>query len=190
MTDKLDISLVQKFKTGDCSAFEQIVKRESPILYGVIRRYIRLEEKVDDVFQDTWLREWQKRSQIKDPGSFRAWMCQIARSIIFKQHKRSDWGVDVEFFGEWEDLTQIPDSEMDIREKTQLAERVGLLNEQVHKLDQASQEILAMSFGADLTLREISKVLNIKYGTVCSKMFRALKVLRTGLESKGIKSPF
>jgi RNA polymerase sigma-70 factor (ECF subfamily) len=76
-----DDRLMRAFAAGDSSAFEAIYARHQAALYRFVRRLLgsAAGTQADEVFQDTWLRVIQARSEWSPRGAtFRTWLFTIA----------------------------------------------------------------------------------------------------------------
>jgi RNA polymerase sigma factor (sigma-70 family) len=76
-----DDTLMGAYARGDASAFEQLYARHEAGLFRFVRRLLgtALSAQADEVFQDTWLRVVNSRTQWQPQGaSFRTWLYTLA----------------------------------------------------------------------------------------------------------------
>ena len=183
---KPDIHIIQQFRAGSISAFEEIIQLENARMLNFIRRYVRKVEQADDIFQEACIRLWRFRDRLRQPESLRAWIYQVTRSEIYDYLRKHDWSVEIVCFGEDLDSIPIEDRAPDPRDQYGKQQLQALLNKEVEKLDKQTREIVALKFASGLSFTEIAEALNIPRGTVSSKMTKALTDLRKSLAKMGL----
>lgn len=75
MEDKL---LIQRCLKNDRLAQQELYDRYAPVLYAVIRRYIRDEFTAEDILIESFVKIFSKLKQFQEKGSFEGWMKRIA----------------------------------------------------------------------------------------------------------------
>lgn len=81
-------ALVAAAQSGDHGAFEELVRRYSPRLRGVLFRITRDPENTHDVLQDALLRAWQNIDRFQSRSSFFTWMTRIAINEAYRTIRR------------------------------------------------------------------------------------------------------
>lgn len=192
--DQITESTVRQFQAGDTGAFEAIFKAESTRLGRFIRRYVRSDETAEDLFQEVWIRTWDKRGQLQEPARFTSWMYQIARNLIFEQSRKAKRKLQITVFGDlmdpeetWNRWDNTADSAPSPRQSAARAELAAKVEAHMEVLDDQAREMIALRYGAGLALREVAEVLDAPLGTVCAKISRSLRTLRGRLEDEGIQ---
>ena len=73
-----DDKLVAEAQIGSRSAYEELVRRTSRLVY--VRLYLDVGDphEAEDLTQETFLLAYRSLDRLKDPGQFRAWLCTIA----------------------------------------------------------------------------------------------------------------
>ena len=183
---KPDTNIIQQFRAGSISAFEQIIQFENDRMLNFIRRYVRKVEQADDIFQEACIRLWRFRDRLRQPESLRAWIYQVTRSEIYDYLRKHDWSTEIVCFDDGLDSILIEDTAPDPRNHYGKLQLQALLNKEVEKLDKQTCEIIALKFASGLSYTEISEALNIPRGTVSSKMTKALTDLRKSLAKMGL----
>ena len=82
-----DAELVERSRTGDLAAFEQLVERHRAVVYRVAARTVGHVE-AEDVSQDSFLRAFHRLEHYRGEGSFRAWLLQIVHNTALNWHAR------------------------------------------------------------------------------------------------------
>jgi len=76
--------LARFFQKREDAAFEAIVKRHGPVVYGVCRRILSNSNDADDAFQATFLVLVRKGASLRQPGRLSAWLYGVANRTARK----------------------------------------------------------------------------------------------------------
>src|SRR5205823_5836087 len=77
--DRTDRQLLERAATGhDEGAFEAILRRHGPLVFGVCRRVLRNEHDAEDAFQATFLVLVQKAGSLERPEALSHWLYEVA----------------------------------------------------------------------------------------------------------------
>jgi hypothetical protein len=81
MTDS-DESLVRSARSGDRSAFEELVRRTSRLVF--VRLYLETGDahRAEDLLQETLLTAYRSLGQLTEPKAFRTWLLKIAQNAF------------------------------------------------------------------------------------------------------------
>jgi RNA polymerase sigma-70 factor (ECF subfamily) len=169
-----DAELVQRCRTGDSEAWNELVERYSRYVYAISVRGFRLsEEDAEDVFQDVFTRAFMRLETLRDDSAFRPWIAQLTRRRCLDAVSAS---------GREQPVDEVPADEgsADMQE----IEEAFAVREAVAGLSDACQDILDRFFARDQSYRTISGELDIPAGTIASRIARCLRKLREELEGR------
>jgi len=76
--------LVLGARAGDQWALSEIVRRCSPMVRAVARRYLFVTADIDDVEQDVWLSLMKHLHRIERPAATRAWLCRVTTTAAWR----------------------------------------------------------------------------------------------------------
>jgi RNA polymerase sigma-70 factor (ECF subfamily) len=173
-----DAELVQRCRTGDSAAWNELVERYSRYVYAIAVRGFRLsEEDAEDVFQDVFTRAFLRLETLRDDSALRPWLAQLTRRRCVDLVTGSGRELPVEdpvAEGESADLDEV--------------EEAFAVREALAGLSDACQEILDRFFAQDQSYRTISDELDLPAGTIASRIARCLGKLRTELEGRNPSS--
>ncbi len=97
MTAESEVDLVQRARSGDRAAFDELVQIHQPQLRGVVRRMIGHPEDTEEVTQEALLRAWNAVSRFRGESRFGTWLCAIAtRCAIDHLRQRQRWRVEAQ----------------------------------------------------------------------------------------------
>ncbi|HEB62213.1 MAG TPA: RNA polymerase sigma factor [Bacteroidetes bacterium] len=75
---------------GNRKAQKELYQKYSPMLFAVIKRYIKNDYDAEDVLIDTFMKIYDNLSKFKKEGSFEAWIRKIAvrESLMFLRRNK------------------------------------------------------------------------------------------------------
>jgi RNA polymerase sigma-70 factor, ECF subfamily len=146
-------------------------------LFGFARRSLNSTPNAEDVVQETFSRAWRSRARF-DPtlGSLRTWLFTIERRVILDFSAKAAKNSTVPL-----DQTREPASE-DHVERAMLGWQ---MESALQRLDQEHRMIITEIYFNGRSGREVAKMFGLPEGTVRSRSFYALRMLRLLLEEGG-----
>ena len=69
--------LVKQAQRGDADAFVALIEKYKMDLYKVAKAYLKNEEDVADVMQETTLSAWEHLGELKKAAYFKTWLTRI-----------------------------------------------------------------------------------------------------------------
>ncbi|ETK33643.1 sigma-70 family RNA polymerase sigma factor [Microbispora corallina] len=135
----------------------------------------------EDVVQETLVRAWRNSAKLTwEPGLLWAWLLTVARRIVIDGRRRR--GVRPrEVEAPEEDSIAVPDGS----DRTLAAIVVA---DALRGLSSEHREVIEETYLRDRTVSQAAEVLGIPPGTVKSRLFYALRALRTALKERGVAS--
>lgn len=179
-----DEDLVRAWQRGDVEALETLVKRYHAPLVAHFYRMLGDTHLAEDLAQETFLRLVRDVRSYQYPRPFRPWFYAIAHHLV-SNHYASAYSRRVELRTELpEAIAQDPDP----AEWFDHWERHDDLKQALAHLSQEQREVLSLRFGQELSIQETAIILSIPPGTVKSRTFTALRLLRAYLEEQAKQS--
>jgi RNA polymerase sigma-70 factor (ECF subfamily) len=82
--------LIKACVKRDRKAQKELYQRYSPMLFAVIKRYIKNDYDAEDVLIDTFMKIYENINKFKKEGSFEAWIRKIAvrESLMFLRRNK------------------------------------------------------------------------------------------------------
>ena len=87
-----DAEIIARVRAGETSAFELLIARYQPKIFGVVRRYARRESDVQDVVQEIFVKVFQKLDSFRADAPFEHWLMRLAVRTCYdflRQHQRN-----------------------------------------------------------------------------------------------------
>ena len=154
--------------------------------YRLVRYLIYLlgrRDGVDDLVQETWLRVLERGSSYDGRSRFEPWLFTIARNLaIDHMRKRRTFSLDSNDDDDQDGVRPSPASDAPspfaLAARTEDAEALA---HWLQTLEPSYREALVLRFQEDLSLQEMSAVVGAPVATVASRIYRALRTLRSRL---------
>ena len=173
---ELELMLLRA-KRGEGAALEYIVRRfERPLLY-YLRRLTGNEPDAWDALQRTWLGALSSIRTVREAGAFKAWLYRVARNVALNQMR------DAQRYREAL-LEKAAESAPDEEFPGPAAERAEEVHFALDRLELPQREVLTLFFIEQMSVREISVVLDCPVGTVKWRLHQARNHLRDILEKR------
>src|SRR6187401_1445321 len=182
-----DSKLVARTQDGDVAAFDQLVVKYSPRLYGLVYNMTSNHEDTNDLLQDVFAKAYRSIKGFRGKSSFYTWIHSIAvnMSINFlkKRGRRFQLSLDdvdanIQNDKEFMEATA---TSSPVRE-ADLSELQRRLNEAMMKLSEDHRAVVTMFHIQGMPHAEISKILRVSEGTVRSRLFYANRQLQNYLD--------
>jgi RNA polymerase sigma-70 factor, ECF subfamily len=125
----------------------------------------------DDAVQEAALVAWDKREDLRDPEAAEGWFIRILVNVCRAELRRRSRPRIVETEGLVEGAGEY------LPQRDELSRAICTLT-----VDE--QTILALRFGRDLTVAQIASAMDLRAGTVKSRLHAALAHLRAALEAE------
>lgn len=163
---------MRRVQQGDGRALDALVERHRRRLYGFLARRAS-DARRDDLFQETWLRVVRAKDRFDPTQRFTTWLFQIANNLCRDGARRRA---------------------VESRERARAAADAaaaathgggapGLelrldVGRRLARLPDRLREVLVLRYFEDLPEREIAAIVGVPAGTVKSRLYAAVRVLR------------
>jgi RNA polymerase sigma-70 factor, ECF subfamily len=153
---------------GDEKAFEYLMDINKEGLYRTAFAYVKNEQDALDILQETVYKAYTSINKLMEPKYFKTWLTRIlinnAISFINKSKK-------IEY------LTDVIPNDSNCNTGNLIDEKLDILSS-IEKLDDKHKTVIVLKYFQDLTITEISEVLDCPSGTIKTYLNKALTQLR------------
>ena len=171
-TDR-DAAAVERVLEGDVDAFRDLVNRHSSRLFALVGAILPEPGDREDVVQDAFVAAFSHLSDFApERGSFRAWICRIARNRALNARKRR----------RPEPHADLPEAVSPLRHEPEVFDR---LDRALASLSERLRQTFLLAELAELPHREVAELEGVALGTVKSRVARARERLRAALTRDG-----
>ena len=182
-----DARLVARTQAGDPAAFDALVVKYSPRLYGLVYNMTSNHEDTNDLLQDIFAKAYRSIAGFRGNSAFYTWIHSIAVNMTInflkKRGRRMHMSLDDidSGIGNDKEFIELTSSTNPVRE-ADLSELQVRLNEAMMKLSYEHRAVVTMFDIQGMPHAEIAKILGISEGTVRSRLFYAHRQLQNYLE--------
>jgi len=170
------VALVLRAADGDQRAWDEIVERYAPLVYGVCTRYRLSRDDIEDVGQTVWLLLVEHLGKLREPAALPGWLAtttarECLRTVtVARKTDRRGTGRD-------DSLQFVDDRPID--EEILMAERNAALRAAFAELPARCQQLLSMLISdPPYPYAKIHEVLGIPVGSIGPQRSRCLDRLR------------
>ncbi len=173
------MELLEQFALGELEAFEALFRQFQGEVYSWIFRIVRDRGVAEDLTVETFWRIYRARARFDPTRSFGAWARRIATNVALDHLKTAR--PEARFCESGSLLVMAPSDpgvRRDIRERIERA---------LQQLPAKFQVVVTLALIEERPHKEVADALGISIGTVKSRLFRALRLLRRKLRRLGIE---
>jgi RNA polymerase sigma-70 factor, ECF subfamily len=162
----------------ECPSIDRLVAEHHESLYRYAFRLVGDQPDAEDLVQQTFLMAQQRMHQLREPCRARSWLFAVMRSLFLKDCRRTTPVNASSVDAVPEEWMAKSDGEPDLDlEQLQLA---------LGEIPDESRVILMMFYFEQASYKEIAEQLELKMGTVMSRLARAKEKLRERLSQRMI----
>lgn len=181
-----DTELVSFALAGDDIAFAVIMRRHNRLLFRSVRSILKNDDDTQDAVQEAYLRAWRALASFRSDAKLSTWLVRIAVNEALGRLRSGGAQVvplnavtDTDAEPLEEQMQSNPDeqpeqSAMRTQVRQQIEARIDTLPDQF-------RTVFMLRGVEELTVEEVSAMLDIPEATVRSRYFRARGILREGL---------
>lgn len=185
-------AIIEKVLAGDNNAFGELVEAYQDRVYNLALRMCGNADDAFDLAQEAFFRAWRGLSGFQFESAFSTWLFRLSSNVCLdwlRAKKRRPTVSLTTLDDEGEEVQlEIRDPGKGPEELLLAAEDRKALAKALNELPVEYREILTLRAINDLSYEEISRILNLREGTVKSRLSRARLALRNKLLQNGNKT--
>lgn len=176
-----DENLMRLVIKQDANAFECIYHRYGTKLYNYFFRMLwKNKPKAEDFTQELFMKIVNKPDSYNPEKTFKTWFYSIANNMCKNEYKKQQLRKNTSYeINEETVKSNEPYAVLDRLDKTSFNEK---LDKELNKLDEGLKSAFILRYREEMSLKEISQILDCPLGTVKSRLFNSLKKIAPGLE--------
>ena len=179
--------LVERCKTGERGAFDDLIRRYEKKVYNFAYRLSGNYDEANDVASETFVRVFNALRNFRGDSSFITWLFRIVTNVYLdeKKRQRSRPHQSLEEIIELEEASvqrQIEDPGPTPEVQVQRRESTVILQDAINSLPEYQRMMIVMYHTENRSYDEIAAILDLPIGTVKSRLNRARLSLREKLE--------
>ena len=177
LTDK---QLVERVQRGDKRAFDLLVLKYQHKIVGLVGRYLRDQDEVQDVAQEAFIKAYRALPRFRGDSAFYTWLYRIAintakNHLVSRSRRPPDTDVDVDLE---EGFYQESLSDMVNPENSLATDQLeAVVYKAIDDLAEDLKVAVTLREFEGLSYEEIADVMECPVGTVRSRIFRAREAI-------------
>ncbi len=172
-----EIGYWSRIRAGDLSAYESVFRRYYADLYGYGLKLCSRPELVEDVIQELFVAIWEKKGDIEQIHSVKAYLLVSLRRRILKFLQKERY--ERQMIIEQGELPVIYFTAEDVIVKNEMHDQqIQELRVALNQLPARQKEVIYLRFYNGMSYEEIEEILSINYQSVRNHVYRAIKTLR------------
>jgi len=175
--------LLKKIAEGDRDAFTELYKIFQPRLIKFCSRILKNDIALAaDMADEAMIEVWKSAGSFSGLSQPSTWIHSIARFRVIGYLRKNKEVLQDDNFEQLniEDTDLLPEEEMVITERNEtLVENIG-------KLSDKHREVIELVYFRELSIRDISEMLDVSENTVKTRMFYARKHLKAILSNEDL----
>ena len=183
-----EYDLIKAAKSGNDSAFEELVYRYDKSVLAIALNYVQDSDTAKDIYQDVLIRVYRGLKNFEMRSEFSTWLFRITTNVCLtyksRERKREFISLDEQIETDDEEVAkfEIVDAEPDPGETAGSSDIGDIIRDAVESLSVKQKMTFVLKHYEGYKIREIAEMLNCKEGTVKKYLFDAIRNLRKKLE--------
>jgi RNA polymerase sigma-70 factor (ECF subfamily) len=186
-----DFSLIERARSGDDAAFNQLVVSYRKRILGTIARLIGRPEDVEDVAQEVFLRLYYSLDQLRSPDVFEPWLYRLTVNAAYDYLRRQKRRQESRMADLSEQQVMMADAAAGGKSQAEQQYRAGVREFVQELLGEVSEEdrvLLTMKEVEGLSLKELERIYGVKENALKVRLYRARQRVLKAYEQRQARS--
>src|ERR1700693_372319 len=183
----IEFELIERAKSGDESAFNQILHAYRKRILGTIARLIGKPEDVEDVGQEVFLRLYYSLDQLRTPEVFEPWLYRLTVNAAYDYLRRQRRRHESRMSDLSEQQVMMADASAGGKRSKEDAHHTRVREQVQSLLNKVSNEdrvLLMLKEVEGLSLKELEKIYKVNENALKVRLFRARQRVLKAYESE------
>jgi RNA polymerase sigma-70 factor (ECF subfamily) len=185
--DALVNKRIRQVLKGDQNAYTDIVNLYQHKLYQVCFRMLGNKQEAEDIAQEAFVRAYINLHTYDQKRKFSTWIYRIATNLCIDRirKKKPDYYLDAQIAGTdgLDMYSQIAAEEQLPEEAVEQMELQDRIQYEISRLPDKYRSVIVLKYIEELSLQEISEILDMPLGTVKTRIHRGREALRKQLNN-------
>jgi len=172
----VEFELIERARSGDDGAFNQVVQVYRKRILGTIARLIGRPEDVEDVGQEVFLRLYFSLDQLRTPEVFEPWLYRLTVNAAYDYLRRQKRRRESRMSDLSEQQVMMADAVAGSKQSDETQRRSKVKEQVEDLLGQVSEEdriLLMLKEVEGLSLKELEKIYDANENALKVRLFRA-----------------
>ncbi|MCO5234077.1 MAG: sigma-70 family RNA polymerase sigma factor [Chitinophagales bacterium] len=175
-----DAKLFQQFLLQETKkqAFEKIVRKYSPSLFGHLKKYINHREDIEDVLQIVWMKVWTSLHQFRGDSLLSTWLFTITTREAYNFYRSRKIKNEELLEG-----LQKYDTTIEHQYSMESSDIFKKLYEAIDTLPKKQKEVFMMRYFEEMTYNEMEHLTGTSIGALKASYHHAVKKIEYFINS-------
>lgn len=173
--------IVKGLTRDDKEALDDLYRLYYPRLYSFSKGFLKVEDDIDDILQDVFVKIWLNRRKIDNVKTFNSWIFTIAKNTILSYFREKTRYNEFEIR-----LQHLATTELVLNSEIEYYDLKKQTDKIIDDLPEKRKKIFLLSREEGMSYKEISEKMGISIKTVEDHMLHALRYLRGKLKGYDI----
>lgn len=183
---KEDAVLVQRAKSGDGKAYDELILLYKDAVHGIIYRMVRNQQEAEDLTQEAFIKAYNSINSFNEEYAFSTWLFKIATNNcidFFRKRKLKTQSMDQSIRYKDDEIKQeYADPERTADKEILASEKTKLIRQAIEQLPEKYRTAIILRHTEEKSYEEIAELLDLPLGTVKARIFRAREMLKKSLK--------
>jgi RNA polymerase sigma-70 factor (ECF subfamily) len=172
--------LVERARSGDRAAFEELIRSHADRLYAVVLRFVADADEAQEVTQEAFLRAWRSIGRFEGRARFFTWLYRIGINEAKRRGSRRPPATVVSL--EDEPVPEAPDWSQAPQTRSEQAEVRRVLEDAIRALPVEYRAPIVLRDVEGLSTREAAEAMDLGEAAFKSRLHRARLAVRRALD--------
>ena len=177
-------TVLHNMANDDKKALEELFNHYYPRLYQFSKSFLKIEDGIDDILQEVFIKIWNNRAQIRSLETFNPFIFTMTRNLLLNELRR---GLNKQKVRDEIYKISVPE-EYQSFEKIEYKELKDTVDQIVNNLPGKQREVFLLSRRDGLSHKEIAEQLNISTKTVEYHISQSISMIKNKLNQLGLVS--
>jgi RNA polymerase sigma factor (sigma-70 family) len=169
-----DISLINRIRTGDKSAYKELINRHKDYAFTIAYRILNSREDAEEIAQDAFMQVFGALNSFNGESKFTTWFYRIVfNAALMQKRKNRIFTDDIDTSSE----AFLVNNSSDSSEKLRKSERQKAIQQALQNLSADDVLMITLFYLKEQSLEEIAEITQISAETAKVKIHRARKRL-------------
>jgi RNA polymerase sigma-70 factor (ECF subfamily) len=172
--------LVERCRSGDEQAFQQLVERHKDLVFALITRTIADRSRAEDLAQEVFLRVYRGLPYFRGEAKLSTWIYRIVTNVVAQDRQGTPAPVSLDD----DRAIRRPPAGATVESGYAELERRDQLEKAIAKLPANQRLLIAAHYLEGLRYEDLAESMQLPLGTVKTLLHRAKRQLRVWLEGE------
>ena len=187
VSTKSEMNSNAKLRSGESSAFEQIIRTHNQRLFRIARAILRDSFEAEDIVQEAYIKAFSNLDILETSNEPGAWLAKITSNLAIsrlRQKKRQTRLAEELIEDNAIPLRKGGYGEMSPEHQTALTQIRQLLEREIDDLSDGFREVFVLRMVEDMSVIETAQTLDLSPQTVKSRLHRARAKIQNSIKSQ------